>query len=382
MQTPFPPAAYIDHDDDFRRLVDQLSHESLISVDTESNSLYAYQERVCLIQISSRTADYIIDPFRIADLSPLGVLLADPAIEKVFHAAEYDLMCLKRDYGFTLVNLFDTMIAARITGHKAIGLNKLLAEYCGIHPDKSHQRDDWGQRPLSEEGLLYAQMDTHFLPQLRDIFVAKLGEMGRLEEARETFAEACNVPAASHEFDPDGYWRIGTPNHLTRRQMAILRELYLLRDRFARERDVPPFKVFNDSVLLGLSEAAPSNMTDLHRVKSMPSSQVRRYGRLLLQAIERGRRAPLPQPPSRQPDIDPVVAERYTALRDWRKLRAEERGVESDVILSKDAMWALARNLPNSLDELRQLNVLGPWRLENYGEEILAVIQRVNNGTG
>jgi ribonuclease D len=338
MDWPFLPAVYIDHDDDFRKLIDQLAQEPLIAFDTESNSLHAYKERVCLIQISTWTADYIVDPLRVADLSPLGGILSNPAIEKVFHAAEYDLMCLKRDYGFTLVNLFDTMIAARIVGFKAIGLNKLLAEYCGIDADKSHQRDDWGQRPLSEEGLLYAQMDTHFLPQLRDILWAKLEEKGSLDEALETFTEACNVPAAHNEFDPDGYWRIGIPNDLTRRQIAILRELYLL--------------------------------------------QIRRYGRQLLNAIDRGKRAPLPHPPARHPDIAPAVAERFTALRDWRKQRAEERGVESDVIISKDALWTLAQREPVTLDDLNDIEGLGPWRLATYGQALLDVIRQLRNGTG
>src|SRR5262245_48161254 len=129
MQSLFPPAVYVDHDQDFRVLVNQLSHEPLIAVDTESNSLYAYRERVCLVQLSTRTADYIIDPLLIADMQPLGTLLADPKIEKVFHAAEYDLMCLKREYGFTASNLFDTMVVARIIGHKAVGLNRMLGEY-------------------------------------------------------------------------------------------------------------------------------------------------------------------------------------------------------------------------------------------------------------
>ncbi len=376
MDWPFPPAPYIEHDAEFRQLMQQLANEPLIAIDTESNSLYAYQERVCLIQISTRQADYIIDPLRIANLSPLGDLMADPKIEKVFHAAEYDLMCLKRDYGFTLANLFDTMIAARIAAYKAIGLNKLLAEYCGMDVDKRHQRDDWGQRPLTEEGLLYAQMDTHFLPQLRDILTDKLQEMGRLTEALETFSEACHVPAANNAFDPEGYWRIGIPRSLTRRQMAILRELYLLRDRFARERDVPPFKVFNDHVLVALAEAEPTSMSELFNVRGMPNSQVKRYGRQLLGAIDRGNHAPLPHPPSRQPDVDPMVVERFSALRDWRKQRADQRGVESDVIVSKDAMWAVAFRVPTTLDDLQDIRGLGPWRLAAYGDDILEVIRR------
>src|ERR1051325_10510319 len=193
MDRPFPPALYIEHDKNLKQLVKKLKNELLLAIDTESNSLYAYQERVCLIQLSTRSHDFIIDPLRIADMSPLGELLVNPEIEKVFHAAEYDLMCLKRDYGFTVVNLFDTMIAARICGIKALGLNRLLTDYCGVNVDKSHQRDDWGQRPLSEEGLLYAQMDTHYLPMLRDKLVDLLASHGRTEEAMETFLEAADV---------------------------------------------------------------------------------------------------------------------------------------------------------------------------------------------
>jgi len=382
MDRSFPPATYIDHDTAFRRLVDQLATEPLIAVDTESNSLHAYRERVCLVQLSTRSADYILDPLRIADLSPLGTLLENPAIEKVFHAAEYDLICLKRDYGFTLVNLFDTMIAARILGLKQIGLNRLLAEYLGVDADKSHQRDDWGARPLSDDGLRYAQMDTHYLPQLRDILLGQLDEGGLLVEARETLVEACDVPMTVNEFDPDGYWRLGVPHDLTRRQMAILRELYLLRDRLAQERDCPPFKVFNDPVLVALAENPPTSASQINHIKGMSAQQANRYGRHLMTAIDRGRRAPTPTPPPRQPDLDPDVVERFTALREWRKLRAEQRGVESDVIISKEALWSVAHKLPATLDDLHDIEGIGPWRLATYGEALLDVMKSFRNGTG
>lgn len=371
------PAAYIEHDTDFRRLVDQLKGESLIAVDTESNGMYAYQERVCLVQLSTRTADYIVDPLRVADLSGLGSILADPAIEKVFHAAEYDLMCLKRDYGFVVNNVFDTMWAARICGHKMLGLNRLLAEYLGIESDKSHQRDDWGKRPLSEEGLLYAQKDTHYLPALRDKLILKLESMGRLEEAYESFADYIQVPAAEKRYDPEGYWRLSSPGELTRRQWAILRELYLLRDSIAQERDVPTFKVFADAALVALAKAAPTKPNDLKRIKGLPLSSVQRYGRELLHTLDRGRRAPLPRIPGRGAETDPATVERFMLLREWRKSRAEQRDVESDVIISKDAMWAIAFKDPKTIDDLEGLPGLGPWRKSAYGQEILDVLAQL-----
>ncbi|MEP6988428.1 MAG: ribonuclease D, partial [Chloroflexota bacterium] len=339
MDWPFPPALYVEHDKNLKQLIKKLRTESLLAIDTESNSLYAYQERVCLIQLSTRTQDYIIDPLRIADMSPLGELLTNPKIEKVFHAAEYDLMCLKREYGFSLVNLFDTMVAARICGVKALGLSRLLSEYCGVDADKSHQRDDWGQRPLTDEGLLYAQMDTHYLPILRDKLTDLLVQHGRTEEALETFTEASEVAPLEHTFDPDGYWRMATPAGLDRRQSAVLREIYLLREDLAKERDCPPFKVFTDKMLLAIAEASPRNANEVERVKGVPVAIAHRYAQELLQAIERGNRTQLPRRPRRTSDVDPVVAERFTALRDWRRERAESRGVESDVIISKDALW-------------------------------------------
>lgn len=378
MKWPFPPAVYIDHDTPFQRLIQRLADEPLIAIDTESNSLYAYRERVCLVQISTRTADYIVDPLRVADLSPLGPLLANPSIEKVFHAAEYDLLCLKRDYGFVVHNLFDTMVAARILGRKLVGLHNLLADYCGVEQvDKSHQRDDWGQRPLPEDGLLYAQQDTHYLPSLRDLLAAELEAAGRMTEALETFAEYADVTPSERTFDPDGFWRIGIPADLNRRQMAILREVYLLRERLAEERDVPPFKVFSDKNLLAFAESAPAAARDLERIKGMTPQQVRRYGRDILAAIEAGRHAPNPRPPSRPPDLDPEVVERFSALKDWRRARAEQRGVESDVILSKEVLWAIAFKTPQTLEEMSSIAGLGPWRRYTYGEEILEILQRV-----
>ncbi len=377
MNWPFPPAAYIEHDKDLKKLAKALQNEPLLAIDTESNSMYAYQERVCLVQLSTRTADYIIDPLRIADMSPLGPLLTNPKIEKVFHAAEYDLMCLKRDYGFTVVNMFDTMIAARICGVKALGLNRLLAEYCGVEADKSHQRDDWGQRPISEEGLLYAQMDTHYLSELRDKLMAQLVEAGRLEEAKETFLEASDVTPPEHVFDPEGYWKMAIPAALNRRQCAILRELYLVRENIAQERDCPPFKVFMDKMLLAIAEASPRSMHELERVRGLPVVVARRYSQELLQAVDKGKRSQIPNRPRRAPDVDPLVAERFTALRDWRRERAEARGVESDVIISKDALWGLAFKAPLSVAEMRDISGLGPWRLATYGDELVLLIQRL-----
>jgi ribonuclease D len=183
-------------------------------------------------------------------------------------------------------------------------------------------------------------------------------------------------PARRLEFDAEGYWRISLPNNLTRRSAAILREVYITRELIAQERDVPSFKIMSDKTLVAIAQAAPSTMSELSQVDGMTPIQVRRYGHVLLDAVGLGTRAKLPTPPTPEPPADPVVVERYTALREWRKARALERGVESDVIISKDALWRLAERGPDNLDEMDDVPGLGPWRLSAYGSEILEVIRR------
>lgn len=376
MSLNLPPAQYIRTTAQLQRVVNTLKREPLIGVDTESNSLYAYRERVCLIQISSRQADYIVDPLGDIDVSPLAPLFADANIEKVFHAAEYDVMCLKRDYAFTFANLFDTMIAARICAVKSIGLGALLQDILGVQADKSHQRDNWGERPLEAGSLLYAQMDTHYLPLLRDHFTTRLAELNLWHEAREAFAALANLPPNTPVEDPQAFWRVATPNRLKPRQAAIFRELYLMREQLAQRRDVPPFKILSDKSLIAVARVAPHDTAGLRAIGELPDSLAHRYGEALLEAVTRGQAAPLPAPPNLEPPLDPKVVERYTALREWRKQRAETRGVESDVIIGKDVLWALAETVPVTLDAMRAIRGLTEWRIEQYGEELLGVLGR------
>ncbi|MBI5960217.1 MAG: HRDC domain-containing protein [Chloroflexi bacterium] len=369
---------YIRRTAELRHMVEKLADEPLLAIDTESNSLYAYYERVCLVQLSSRTEDYLIDPLTVEDMSPLGRLLADPQIEIVFHAAEYDIMSLKRDFQFSFNNIFDTMLAARACGWAKTGLGSLVEEQFGRVVDKRMQRADWSRRPLPPEQLQYAQYDTHFLPILRDRLLAELETMGRLDSARETFAALSDLPAAQHRFDPDGFWRIHQVRDLRRFQIAIVRELYLLRDEMARQRDWPPFKVMTDETMVQLASLGPRRADDLRGIKGLNDRLVERDGEAIIQAIVRGSRAKLPLPPTRD-QIDPDIQARYEALKDWRKQRAAERGVESDVILPRDVLWTLARQLPTRLEDLDNIPGLGPWRRAEYGAELLHVLEHAND---
>jgi len=371
---PLPPFRWVATAAAWADCLRQLRASPRLAIDLEANSMFAYAERACLIQVSAAGHDYILDPLPDIDLAGLGAIVEDPSVEKVFHAAEYDLILLRRDYGWRLNNLFDTMWAARILGYRQIGLASLLEQFYGLRLSKRYQKANWCHRPLSAAELAYAQKDTHYLLALRDRLAAELEERGLTDEAREIFEEQSRVKMPDNGFDPDGFWGINGAQDLTPDQQAALRALYLFRDREARRRNQPHFKVLGDRTLLEMAAKLPTDPDDLDDIHGMTTGQQQRYGRRMLELIEESRADPPPQPPKRNPRPPDAVLIRYDKLHRWRKARAQARGVESDVIISRDAIWAIAEANPRTLDELAALSLLGPWRMQKYGEEIVRLL--------
>ncbi len=360
--------------DDWSDCLADLRKEPILAVDLEANSMFAYRERVCLIQISTPTQDYIIDPLAGLDLTALGEIFADTEVEKIFHAAEYDLILMQRQYAWELNNLFDTMWAARILGHKRYGLANLLEDLFDVRLNKRYQKSNWCQRPLSPEQLAYACHDTHYLFQLRERLLAELEAENRLEEAKETFAENTTVTISDNGFHPDDFWSINGARDLSRQEQSVLKAINIYRDREAKRRDQPLFKILSDRTLLQIARNSPVTWSELEDVHGMSKGQMRRYGNGLLDAISKARQAAPPARPKRPPRTPEDVMLRYEMLHSWRKHRARARGVESDVIVSRNVLWELARHNPQTLDDLGQMETLGEWRSETYGPEILEVL--------
>ena len=370
------PAAYIDDRRALAAAVERLSAQPRIACDTESNSLHAYRGVTCLIQFSTPDEDMLVDPLAIADLSPLAPLFADAGIEKVFHAAEFDLICLKRDFDFDVAGVFDTMAAARVCGYERIGLSAMLEELLDVRHGKKHQTANWGRRPLPASYRSYARMDTRYLLPLRAVLHAELRAADRLEEAYEYFADITRFELKSDEFDPDAFWNICRPNSLDREQTAVLRELYILRDELARSVDHPPHRLISNKTLLQLAKTQPKSERQLRAVRGVPGWLLRQSGDEFIQAVQHGlaSRVTYARPPRER--IPQAIVDRYSTLTNWRKRTAAGRGVESDVILSRDALWSIARRNPRSFDELQGIQGLGPWRLRVYGAAIIAVLTR------
>ncbi len=366
-----PAPLLVDSASALQRMVDSLKQHARIAVDTESNSLYAYRERVCLIQFSVPGADFLVDPLALADLSALEEIFASPRIEKIFHASDYDIYGLNHDFGFNFANLYDTMIAARTLGFDSLGLNNLLLHYFGIELDKRFQKANWGERPLSAELVNYARFDTHYLLALRDRLEEDLREQNRWELAHEDFVRCAHV--LLHNGDPRERWeRINGHLTLDERQRTILHELCLFRERMAEKLDRPLFKVISDFMLLEIARRAPSSLEELAET-GLSERQNQRFGRALLEAVARGKtarlvRVTLPQKPSG------AQITRLQQLKTWRKEAAKAAGVESDVILPRSTMQAIVIENPRTPAALKSVMAESPWRFEHYGIEILKAL--------
>lgn len=360
------------------QVVQELRRHPLVAVDTESNGLYAYYEQVCLIQLSTPAMDYIIDPLALPDIRPLGELFANPAQQKVFHAAEYDIGTLRRDFGFEFRGVFDTMLAGQLLGAKHLSLARLLEERLGVHIDKRYQQYNWGHRPLSEAVLAYARLDTHYLLPLRENLLAEL-RARRLERvAEEAFRQVEQAVWDRAPADPDAYLRLRGAQELDPEGLGVLRELYQLRDEIARRRNQAPFRVLSNHLLVELSRRRPHSAVELDEVLALPTWQRRQYGHAILQAIARGEQRPVILPANGRHgtgnNFDHLTEAVFERLRAWRNQRAEEEGIPLSVLMPNRLLRRIAEGRPSNLEALRTLADMSDFILAKYGAELLHLI--------
>lgn len=374
MNAPFKEQAlWIDREDALEHMLADISRQERIAVDTESNSLYAYQEHVCLIQISTGKQDYLVDPLADINLQGLGKITADAGIEKIFHAAEYDVICLRRDFDFAFRNLFDTMHAARILGFEKVGLSDILEKQFGVMQGRSYQKADWSKRPLKEEMKTYARFDTHYLIPLRNR-LEKILEAQHLKSlAVEDFALLCLAQA--EENHRPLYAQVSGYHKLDPKELRVLDELCQYRDKAARRMDRPLFKVISSHVLLQAAREQPGTLAELQSLKGVSKRIAQHHGDGLLEAIQRGQDKP-PLELKQRPAPSRAYIHRLESLHDWRKNTACKLKVQSDIVLPRSIMEKIAAKAPQQLTALRAEMEAVPWRFEKFGSEILTVLKK------
>lgn len=379
---------FIDRVAEVEELAAKLALEKVIAVDTEADSFFHYFDKLCLVQVAASCGTFLIDPLSMPPrgLAPLSPVMANPAIRKIFHAAEYDLFVLHRHCGITVRGLFDTMISAQMLGYPAVGLGALVERHFDIKLSKDQQRTDWSRRPLRDAQLEYAASDVIYLIELSRLLENELREKKRLAWGTAEFAALEQRIWPEREFDEQGYLRIKGARKLTARGLAVLRELFLWRDKRARDGDRPPFKVMGNGTLLDLAQSPPMSRRALGTRRGITDLVLRRFGQELLDSIARGAEGPEHPPLERkQPTgngrrrLDRRGETRLEELKVWRATRARELGLDPGVFCPNASLEEIAALMPRTIEELHELSALKPWWAEHFGPEVVAVLNAASS---
>lgn len=365
-------------DEALERLMRELHGQPVLALDTEASSFHRFREQVCLIQLSTRDRTWLVDPLTIQHVAPLGAALADPATEWVIHDADYDLRMLKKMWGFRVVNVFDTLVAAELLNEPELGLAANLKKHFGVELDKKFQKADWSKRPLSQAMLAYAAMDTAHLIALRDRMKAELERSGRLPWAQEEFAALVHIPFEPVEEEP-GFLRIKGAKALKPRQLALLRELHAWRQGVAERLDRAPFMVLGNDVMIDLCRNPPADKAALGTRKGVGEKLLERNGDAILRCIARGMEVPkdqLPRPPkplrwARDDDFDDRL-KRVKAVRD---AIAQARDLRQGIVCPNHVLTTIARTLPGDLEALGAVPGLRPWQVREFGAALLEALK-------
>jgi len=362
----------------FRQLLGEAENSRAIVIDTESDSLYHYHQKVCLVQVGTEArSSYLLDPLEGFPVEALRPLFENRGLTKVFHGADYDIALLKAKAGITVRNIFDTMIAARFLGRTEVGLQATLRDELGLAISKGNQKDDWSARPLSDEQMQYALTDVNHLLDVIAKQRAALLEKGRLHWVEEecTALESLNgLPCkADHR---EVFRDVKGVAALPPRGLALFRELVACREIIAGELDLPPFRVAVNEALLSLartekdggSEAVVGNIRRREYAERFHAALV--LGLAVadadLPALERGKRIELPLAQQR----------RVAALKEWRKAAAVKVGLELSLVIPQRLIDKIAEASPKDLSELSAIEGLRRWRVEAFGDEILHAIRK------
>lgn len=379
MATPSRSYVLLDATPAIQAYLATLRSAPALAIDVEADSLYSYREKVCLLQISTPAANVIVDPLAAGEgVKALAPLLADHAILKVFHGADYDIRLLKRDFGFAIRNIADTMVAAQLLGRPNWGLAALLSEEFGVELDKYYQRANWAHRPLDAQHLQYAALDTAYLLPLWQRLREELVRLGRLEWAEEEFSLLEEVEPAPPR--PPSCFDVKGAGRLSPRELCILQHLLQVRDWAARDRDRPPFKVLSDQVLLGWAQWPPQSRDEVLRTPAANRGILRQLAPQILTAVQKALATPEAECPHRNAtQFVPLTGKQRAQLARLKQVReqvAQRLGLSPGLLVTSDTLEALCRLPPHEAEELMK-RTLKRWQQRVIGPELKAIL-----GTG
>jgi ribonuclease D len=355
-----------------------MENEETVGVDLEADSLFHYQEKVCLIQMATPAICFLVDPLQVGDLSALKPFFANPDIRKVFHGSDYDMRCLYKDFGITVNNLFDTQLACRFLGMQFTGLDAVLNLFYHIRLEKKFQKKDWSQRPLPDEMLAYASQDAVYLNVLSKQFEGKLIETGRLD----WFLDECNLQSLVRTSAANGeprFFKFKGAGRLGRRSLAVLEALLEFRDSIAKKIDRPLYQVIHNHVLLKLAIEKPRNLQHLKGIEVFSVKQLQRYGQQVIDtigiAMELDSSLLPTYPRSHEPVPDAQISARIAELKKWRESMAACMEIEPGLLCNNALITAISIKNPQDIEALYDIEEIKPWQIAAVGKQIVEVLQ-------
>jgi ribonuclease D len=383
-RTAAEPAEIVTTESRLAEVVEGATRWPQVAFDLESNGFHRYPERICLIQLATPEASYLVDPLEIDDPTPLGNLLADSNVQKILHSADYDVRSLDREWGFRISNMFDTSIAAAFVGSTRLGLAATLQDHLNVEVNKSKnlQRADWTLRPLRQEAREYAADDVRYLKKVRDLLAERLSDLSRLDWVAEECARLAKVSYRQ----PDYEWGFASTKGsrtLDGYGLAVLRSLHTFRDNEAVKRDRPPFKVLPDAALLALADSPDA---DLSSIKGLG-----RYGHppesiALKAAIRDGvREGPIHLPrstvggPRRSPSERAEVQDRLQRLKGWRTELGKALGLDPPLLWHVVSLTRIAGS-PDDLDTEFTSPEVRSWQRREFGDSLRSFVATMSGG--
>jgi ribonuclease D len=366
----FPTPSLIVETGALAALCERLRREQFVTVDTEFMRERTYWPELCVVQLAGETEVAVVDAEAPGiDLAPLGALLADPAVVKVFHAARQDIEIFVQLFGATPTPLFDTQIAAMVAGFgDQVGYDALVAGLTGGVIDKAHRFSDWSRRPLSEAQVAYAAADVTWLRPVYQRLCEKLQREGRLAWVAEELAELADPN--TYRPDPERMWERLRPRTNNRRLLGVLRAIAAWREREAQRSNVPRGRMLKDEALLEIAATAPDSPEALGRVRGMSRGFAEgRMGASLLAAIAAAKALPasaLPEVPGARDGAKASPA-LVALLKVLLAADCEQHHVAPKLVASSDDIERLAT------EDAPDVPAAHGWRAEVFGNDAAAL---------
>lgn len=356
--------------EELRSFVERMLNEKVIAIDTEFMREKTYYAKLCLIQIANGDGEAtLIDPLSIKDLSPLRELMSNEDITKVFHAGGQDLEIFYQVLGCPVAPHFDTQSAAALLGYRdQIGYGALVQGELGVALSKADSFTDWARRPLEESQLSYAQDDVIYLARMYPGIIEKLQTLGRLDWLDKEFRE--RETSAYFELDWDNLFRrVKKVSALSRRQLAVAREITIWRERIAQQRDIPKKWVCSDETLIEVARRMPLVLDKLKSIRGV-SPLLLKNSNTLFEAVLKGKEVPddkLPEIKKRPKPVEDLES-RVDLMMALVRQRAKDNNIATTLLASRSDLEYFAENCEDS-------RLLQGWRKSMIGDELVSLLE-------